>query len=424
MKLNLIDADVALRRSAYFYGVLFLVYFTSFVFEGALRYALSEAGAANFLYLRDLIPIFFILTGIFVWMHGISQPTILLVVFLLLSIHFFIGYFYLKTFFQQLFGYKVFLPFLLGLSVGSLMHIDNKKLYIFSFSFLSLAIIGVVASYFVKLPWEGAEYETAFGILSQSRDWTASGVRRLAGFSRSSFDVASVILVTMVVCMVVTKSRFVGFIIWIISMLAIVATTSKGALMAAIVFGIVYVFYSYVLKSYIWFWSLGLLLLLMCLFPLFSLVIDVSVEDMGEVSRVIFSSFVVRMSSMWPEAFSNLFDHGNLLFGRGVGGIGVSQNYGEWRLANAGDNFFVYLTVTFGFVGWMYLAWLYVKLLAFPKSVCRETYVLTLGLSLVIFAYGLTLNIIEQPILAIVLGAIVARLSFTGNIRGTNTVAG
>lgn len=407
---SLFSSPIELQRGGLVFVFLISAYSLTFAFEGPLRYVLSQSGLSSFIYFRDVIPLFFCVALLYLWGRGDVRPNLFLIVILLLAIHFWVGYFFLSGVFQRLFGLKVFMALLLGISAGCLLSIRDDRLFKPLFFLFVISAFGVFLNHFITFKWEGADYETFLGLVKQTRDWTAGGIRRLAGFARSSFDVASVLLVLAVFLVCTSKNRLASVVIYLTAILAITLTTSKGALLALLVFGTVHVAGSWTSRLTLLRSALTVVALTLCIFPLLSILIDISARDLPEGLRFAFSSFVERMRWMWPSAIDNLTEQGSLLTGRGLGGIGVAQRFGEFEISNAADNFFVYLLVTFGIWGAVYFFYIFLGAM-FWRSQSQERHdeYVVISLLLALMVYGLTANLLEQPILAMVLGLCIAR---------------
>jgi hypothetical protein len=111
-----------------------------------------------------------------------------------------------------------------------------------------------------------------------------------------------------------------------------------------------------------------------------------------------FGSFMERILDMWPKAFGLMDYAGQALWGRGTGGIGTAQTYGEPLLINAADNLFVYLIVSFGILGVAYVAVFLVKLLSYTQGLPSTDLMFRCvrGWAVVWLTYGLTANMIEE----------------------------
>lgn len=382
-------------------GILIFLYLVSFTFEGLVRYSLDHLGAGSFLYLRDAVPPLVVAGCIYAWMAGIVRPTFLLLALLLLLIHFFIGYYYLGGLFQRLFGFKVFLPFLLGIAVCVLFDGKPHTKYVpWLLGVMLISVSAVVVNKFVAMPWEGAEFETIFGVAAQARNNTALGVRRLTGLARAAYDASSVILICLVVIMAYYKRPFVKFVLWVSAVVAIALTTTKAALFAALIIGLCAIFYETRHLSTVFRAAIIMTLLLCVGMPVLSLYLDISTRTVADSLVWWLSSFADRMENMWPRAFEVWTENGSVLIGRGLGGLGFPQRYGagEWKVFNVADNLFVYWTVIFGVLGWFYASVLLWRLFSWiPSDVF--TMKVVYGFMVVLFSFGLTANIVEQPLL-------------------------
>lgn len=382
-------------------ALLVFFYLFTFVFEGLVRYSLDLAGLGSFVYLRDAVPPLIVAGCIYAWMAGFVRPMFLLIVLLILLIHFFIGYYYLGGLFQRMFGFKVFLPLLLGIAYCVVTDGRLKASYIpWILCVLLVSVAAVVVNKFVAMPWEGAQFETVFGVVEQARNNTALGVRRLTGLARAAYDAASVILVCLVIVLAYYRKPAVKFVLWLLAVVAIALTTTKAALLAAVILGICALFYETRHASRVSHVVMVGALLLCVGMPVLSLYLDVSTRAVSESYAWWLSSFADRMENMWPRAFDVWTENGSVLVGRGLGGLGFPQRYGsgEWKLFNVADNLFVYWTVIFGMLGWIYAALLLWRLFSWtpPDSFNMK---LVYGFVVVLFSFGLTANIVEQPIL-------------------------
>lgn len=387
-----------------FLSAAVVLYLLSFIFEGVVRFSLSSIGLASLLYLRDIIPLLVILFLFSYWFKEKLESMVFIFFFIILMIHFSIGFSYLGGLFQQLFGFKVFMPLLMGVALANYWSpqvlIKSKNLVTLVFF---VTLLGVFLNHQVVFPWEGEDFSTVFGVSEQSRNWTASGVRRLAGFSRASFDAASVILISTLFVLFRWDNFIIRLSIFILSFFAVFLTTSKGALLALIVLALVFFLSNNGKRVMLIKIAFFFVVSLVSLVPLISLLFDVNARNVSPEVYWWISSFIERMEWMWPRAFEMWLQDGNIVFGRGLGGIGVAQGYGEWYWINAGDNIFVYWLVTFGLLGVVYLLF-FAYHFSLYKEIDSSTGLLVMAGIIAILTYGLTANCIEQPILSIALG--------------------
>src|SRR5262249_44684862 len=118
------------------------------------------------------------------------------------------------------------------------------------------------------------------------------------------------------------------------------------------------------------------------------------------------SSFMDRVDFMWPDAVSIWRDHGTLLVGRGLGGIGFAQQATEWWRYNAADNMMLYLFVTFGLLAILYVVvFLWGIARTFDADAQGAYFARCVrGWAVAMFSYGCTSCMVEQPMMNLVIG--------------------
>jgi hypothetical protein len=314
---------------------------------------------------------------------------------------------------QVLFGIKVWLPVMAGfLLVDSGMVRSLHKPLPWGLLW-ALLCIGVFLNYFYRFPWIGLTLQVGDLAVTGNREWTAYGVPRLSGFSRSSYDCAMAILVLYAYLVIVSRGLLMKLLIILVSAAAIALTTAKGAagafLIAVLLSPLLGLIKSpaSLWRPICWFalFSLGLVGLLA---PLASFQIPFPQLATGSVEQWLFASMLSRAWETWPQAL-DLLSGSQLLTGRGLGGIGAAQYIFEIGRENPADNMFVYLYVTGGLIGagfFVYLLWASRKL-ALHTQQGRVAF-LTL---LAVFGYGITANLIENAIVALSLGLVTAWLT-------------
>jgi hypothetical protein len=113
-----------------------------------------------------------------------------------------------------------------------------------------------------------------------------------------------------------------------------------------------------------------------------------------------------RVDFMWPDALSGWLEHGSLFIGRGLGGIGFPQLGLEWWRYNAADNLMIYLLVSFGLLALVYVG-LFLRGLTRTFDAKEPDLFFARcvrGWAVVLFSYGCTSNMIEQPLMNLVIG--------------------
>lgn len=386
---------------------LTLVYLFTFLFEGVLRFVLAKAHLASLLYLRDLLPVMAVLVLVSGWMTNRYQPSALLVTVALLAFHFFIGFFFLSGVFQQLFGLKMLMPMVLGMAVGTLGMISIQKTRTLTVWVILILVASLCVNYVIPFPWEGGDFESVFGVTTQSKSWTAGSVRRLAGVTRSSYDAATALLYCAVIAMATFRGVWVRVLLWLLCMVGIALTTSKAAEVALLALAAVMIC-SNGAKRLGWLrFSVIACAVLVVGAPLLSLLVDIRVRDFVGSWAWWLSSYADRMQNTWPQAISLLIDHGNVLIGRGIGGVGTAQQYGEGQLHTPADNIFVYWTLAAGMVSWLYAGAILRKLMVWDAAAIEQR-ALVFGFFVSMLTYGIAANNMEQPLSAFGLGYAVA----------------
>ena len=365
-------------------------------FNAVFRFYLLDSPFFAVVYLPQLLMLLVVLLQAisFLVQRKIKRKLVLLIS--LLSLALLTGMIYTKTFFQVAMGIYIIVPIFFGYVVYPKFKsiLRFKKYYLV---LLVLGITGVIINVYYELPWEGFSYMVNGQEIEGNRFWTSSGTRRLSGFGRSSFETAAYLLFLSL--MVVSKKFKIG-ILWLITGVAIYFTTTKGIFLAYLIISLFFVVWRYVpylLKKGFLFFVITANIMI----PLTSWIF--SIDNLSDIKTL--RSFEDRLSRSWPDAYTLITESGNLLTGRGLGGIGVPQNIFEPEKALPGDNLFVYLAALFGMGSLILYSYLLFSML---KKVKKDsfTYILFYTLSLYIFVYGVTTNIVELPVMAICLGLV------------------
>ncbi|PAF25970.1 hypothetical protein CHH61_10940 [Shouchella clausii] len=122
-------------------------------------------------------------------------------------------------------------------------------------------------------------------------------------------------------------------------------------------------------------------------------------------SNLVFGSFIDRMYRVWPEAFNLIETQNHLIFGGGIGSIGVAQIYFDPLRYNPADSVYIYILVTFGLVGCLGVVLLVLLTMTVSINKKNTHYLL---ISLIIFlCYGATINVIETVGLSTLIGILI-----------------
>lgn len=307
---------------------------------------------------------------------------------------------------QVAMGLYVMLPLIFGIACGPVLLARWDSVGRVVPLLWLVVVAGVLANQLVEYPWEGFGYSVGDLDVEGSRQWYATGGgKRLAGFSRASFDAAVQVQLMGILLAIQTRSRLLRTLVWALTIAAILPTNSKGILMVAAVMTPIVLFRGVLPESPLralpaLFGAVGLAL------PMATLVFTFSSPLSDPFLANATFSFYDRLNYMWPEAWSLLDEKGHVLLGRGIGGIGTAQNYFEPALFNAGDNLFMYWFVVFGWAalpGFLLILLRTLRLRPFRDPEEMRIYCLLLAT----LVYGTMTNIVENAIFALVTGVVI-----------------
>jgi hypothetical protein len=386
------------------------LYFFTFLVEGPLRYYLALANLETALYARDGI----LLCGIALAMcRHLRRPVSLYVpgLLLLIAFHSLTGVLFTEQPMQVAFGLKMLLPFVLGVVIVKWVRLEAKALQAVVLVFFSVCVIGIFLNDFYTFDWEGFVYRVGeTNVQGAVRWWHSGGQKRLAGFARSSYDAAIQVLVCAMFLAVYLRPVMLRLMVWVITGIAIGLTTTKGALVAYAALTIFFGLRGCVSKNgEQWLLrAIGFPAGIMILLPVYSGIVDVQLDFDSPVERFLLGSYAERMETVWPKAFENLDQAGSFIIGRGIGGVGTPQLYFEPGLWNFADNLFVFVFSTCGIFSLFYfffLLWQAQKL-----ELRRPSNALTYAILMFCFVYGITTAVLENGVIAFVLGLATGQL--------------
>jgi hypothetical protein len=399
-----VDRVAATSRYARLYLWAALIICASYVFEGPARFVLLLIHLPSFIYLRDLVAVALVAFTMSLWMGGERRLFPLVVAVYLLFLHLFCGVLLLTGVVQPLLGLKVFFTFLFGMAISVAVAERSRELLWIAFAAFVATVGGVMLDAVIEFPWAGQAYESAIATAQISREWSSGGIARLSGFARASFDAATIVLVLMVPLLASRWRPVWRVALWLIAAGTIWLTTTKGALLALVALAVWIVLENRASARRlvpIWIASFATLCLAL---PLTTTQFGFGVRR-NDVAGWL-SSFVERIDFMWPDAIHTWLEHGNVFTGRGLGGIGFAQAGAEWWRYNAADNLMIYLLVSFGMFSLLYVgAFLWNLPRTFNADDSRQFFARCVrGWAVVLFSYGCTSNMVEQPLMNIVIG--------------------
>jgi len=329
------------------------------------------------------------------------------VVFLLalLAFAFVIGVFSTPRIVQPIFALWVFVPVYFGMVAAPLAFQPHRYKSAILLSLAMLCAGGVVVHNSVAYPWVGLSYEVAGVEVAGAREWVAAGKQRLSGLARSSFDVAGQILIFVSLVALSTRLLVWRLLLWGLGAYAISLSTSKGVFLSLLM-----VVVTVELLRYRAAWGvrgvIGLGYVWLLVPPILGWSKDWTELARTDINHPLYGSFIDRMHDMWPRALELVTEHGYFIFGRGLGGLGVPVGMFEPKLANAGDNLFVYLLVIFGVLAIPLMLLGLVVLLRMCSYLQHTAVQQALLLAVAIIWYGGVSNILEHAVMALAFGMV------------------
>ncbi len=381
---------------------LIKLYIIILILEAPIRYILNLLDLAIFIYVKDMILILLIVLGL----KNIKFNKGHFVVFIIISISFITANIYVGNIFQiGFFILKILIPFLVGMVQYRNILEDiqkSKKFYEICFG---IVILGVLLNSVITFPWEGLKYNIGNHVILGNRSWKTVGQKRIAGFSRASYNAATYILFFVSLIQLDNKKqKIMKLFCCIVAIIGIILTTTKGILITCILFYIINFFNFKFNKKFL----INILVTIMILLPIFSIVCDPIFEYLKnnieyEIYIKYVASFRDRLQNTWPIALELATKFGNVFLGRGLGGIGASQFYYESEIMSPADNMFVYMYVTFGVTVLLIIYYIVKKISKMEFRNQTELYVY--NIILIICSYGIVVNILEEQLLCILFGS-------------------
>ena len=377
---------------------------STYLFEGPARYVLMLAHVPTLIYVRDVVAVALVAFAVSLWMGGERRFFPLVVAVYVLFLHLLCGALNLPGIVQPLLGLKVFFTFLFGMAASAAIAERAHALLWLAFVAFLATVCGVALDVVIDFPWAGQAYESAIATVQVSREWSSGGIPRLSGFARASFDAATIVLVLSVPMLASRWTWAWRALLWAMAFATIWLTTSKGALLALVALAVwAALEASKAARRLVPAW-IALFAVICTALPIATTQFGFGVRR-GDVAGWL-SSFVERIDFMWPDALDTWLAHGNVITGRGLGGIGFAQLGAEWWRYNAADNLMVYLLVSFGLFALVYAGgFLFSLPRTFTEDPSREFVGRCVrGWALVVFSYGCTSNMVEQPLMNMVIG--------------------
>lgn len=387
---------------------LLFLYLASIAVEGPLRFGLSTAGFPNALYLRDAIPAgsLAFLFARELWNHRAIDLRIL-VPSVVLFAHACLAVIADVEPFPILFAVKIFLFIPYGMAMWPLVRARLDGALAAAALLYAITLAGVGANVLLgRMPWEGLSYDTAFGPVTTTREWwIASGVPRLPGIARTSFNAAMILGITGLLTAIRFPSLWLRLVLAAVTLLAIVATTSKGMVLAYAVAA------TWLMLDPGGRHTIASRLLVACIagvalvLPTLVVLLDLGASLHAGSFPDLLVSVWERFATMWPLAFQILPSGAAGLLGAGLGSIGTPQEFSATaHLANAADSLAIYLIINFGVLGVLYYCLPALALPRVQRETDRRIPLAFTAILLIAYGYGLSVNMLEDSFFSICIG--------------------
>lgn len=396
------------------------IFLISTVLDGPIRYYLNQQSASLLTYIPKML---MLLAIILCAARNLSIGATLGIA-LILGVFLPWGMINLSNVHQAFFGAWVVIPFLYGLICDHrvLAPYGSYK-YIFAITFIT-STTGVLISPFCQFPWVGYEMFINGKAIEVSRQWTTLGIDRYAGFARASFNAASQVLTISLLFVLSIRSLTLSTIVWLTGGIAITLTTAKGPIAAWLALTLLLLTARVSNRSKIWrlAWSTTLWAALAAaiLLPVSTFFYQYNPDIQSTADKLLLASIGERVTWMWPQSFALLENPMEWVLGRGLGGIGTAQLQFESTAYLPADNIFVYLAVLAGPVTAVFI------LMGLTYKTSAAFYLDRISLAvfatvLALLLYGVVANIIEEPIMAFLLGAAFSALGQTRRLRSIDS---
>lgn len=397
-----VGASLDLATFSLFFTTAFLA---TYAVDAPLRWGLSLVKAAPLIYLRDVGVLLLLLFEILLAARRRKIGKILGFSLLAASFHLALGVLFVGNLVQPLFGLKILLPLFLGIIAGVHIRDSGRKDLFYKILLIiwgvSLSGVLLQALHF-PMPWKGFSVEIGDMTIEGNRAWTASGVDRLSGFGRASFDTSLILLLF--------PATFLFYLRWplrwgvlLASLVGIVLTTTKVTVLATLgaicLLGILSIRF-----PLSWAVRLPILVACACLTILPPVLLKPGMLSLNLNDPAImfaFASFLDRIYNTWPHGYSVIDALPFPFLGRGLGGVGAAQMYFEAGSFNPGDNLYMYTLIATGSFAWLYLGLLF--FIGLPRKTNKATR-MSFFFVCIIFVLGATMNVIESAAALFLIG--------------------
>jgi hypothetical protein len=391
------------------YGVVAIIFLSFKILDGFLRWAFGMVGLGPLVYLPVAASLGVLAVHCVVKLSEMRSPIFAVFGFMIVSVFAGVGIFMFGVPKQVAFGIYVFTPLMFGIVAyqGFFTRYQHHMPTMALVSFIVIAL-GALLDVQFALPWSGFSFEVGGEEIQGARAWTTHGLERVAGFSRASYSLAKQAIIAALAYIAFGSNTYIKLAVWFAALAVIAVTTTKGVLVAWLCLTLYFVGKRFLPSILIRLLPLsgvfvGILL------PALSYFFDFSnLFKNNIILKIALGSFQTRLVQTWPNALEMINHHGSWLIGRGIGGIGTPQ-VGKEAFYSPGDNMYVYFFGIMGMLSFaLYVPWLWqiwkLKIYQF-----KDDHFFFL-ISVLVFIYGITTGVVEDPFIAFFLGLSLAHL--------------
>ncbi|HAT1628558.1 TPA: hypothetical protein I8Y35_005401, partial [Klebsiella oxytoca] len=121
------------------------------------------------------------------------------------------------------------------------------------------------------------------------------------------------------------------------------------------------------------------------------------------ISIMLLGSLNARLTTTWPDGVNAIMNSGNLIFGGGLGTIGVGSKLGMGEY-NPGDSMYLYIIGTGGYIlALLLLFWANYQAIVLDNSPISRFISMTL---IVLCLFGISMTTPEYPLMGFALGMV------------------
>lgn len=263
-----------------------------------------------------------------------------------------------------------------------------------------LSCLGVFLNILVNYPWYDVSYQIAGMDVSSAQIGTTGGYTRYAGFFKSSLQASSNIFIVLLYIVASTKNKLHILICFLLSLLVSLITISKTTFALHLIL-LLYVFVKALPVKLLWRGTL-LVGILISVFTILSTNYSFEMSD-DPISIMLLGSLNARLTTTWPDGVNAIMNSGNLIFGGGLGTIGVGSKLGMGEY-NPGDSMYLYIIGTGGYIlALLLLFWANYQAIVLDNSPISRFISMTL---IVLCLFGISMTTPEYPLMGFALGMV------------------